>query len=71
MLGADAKASVRERIERMVVAALGRPPSAAELTDMLAFLAQQGQTYGRADDARAWRDLCHVVFNTKEFIFVP
>ena len=55
----------------MVVAALGRPPSAAELTDMLAFLAQQGQTYGRADDARAWRDLCHVVFNTKEFIFVP
>jgi hypothetical protein len=70
-LRADAKATSRERMERMYVAALGRPPSTGELTDMLAFLAEQTQTYGRADEARAWRDLCHVLFNTKEFIFVP
>ena len=48
---ADAKASVRERIERMVVAALGRPASAAELTDMFAFLAARQAAVGLEDMA--------------------
>ena len=26
--------------------------------------------YGKADDPRAWADLCHVLFNVKEFIFL-
>ena len=33
-------------------------------------LEQQGKEYGKADDPRAWADLCHVLFNVKEFIFL-
>ena len=60
----------RERVVRMYVVAFGRPPTDEELADALAFLEEQGKQYGRADDARAWTDLCHVLFNVKEFIFV-
>jgi Protein of unknown function (DUF1553) len=60
----------RERIARMYVTAFGRPPLAAELDEALAFLADQAREYGRADDPRAWGDLCHVLLNVKEFIFI-
>jgi hypothetical protein len=41
----------------------------------LAFVNEQGARYGvqedkRMTDQRAWADLCHVMFNVKEFIFV-
>jgi hypothetical protein len=59
-----------ERVKRMYVSAFGREPAGAELKEALAFLAEQGREYGRADDVRAWADLGHVLFNVKEFIFV-
>ena len=37
----------------------------------LKFVEDQGREYGKADDPRAWADLAHVLFNVKEFIFVP
>ena len=58
------------RVVKMYVTAFGREPAADELAEALAFLEGQGREYGRVDDPRAWADLCHVLFNVKEFIFV-
>ncbi|HEX5446550.1 MAG TPA: PSD1 and planctomycete cytochrome C domain-containing protein, partial [Pirellulales bacterium] len=59
------------RIERLYLSALARPPSDEERRAAAAFLAAQSQRYGAAaNDPRAWADLCHVMFNSKEFIFV-
>ena len=46
--------------------ALQREPSADELEAALDFLG----TLGKEPSAEAWADLCHVLFNTKEFVFV-
>jgi hypothetical protein len=62
--------STSERIKRMYIAAFGREPTKTETADALQFLADQAKDYGREDDPRAWKDLCHVMMNTKEFIFV-
>jgi hypothetical protein len=59
-----------QRVTDLYVTAFGRPPTDAELADALAFLKEQGEQYGRADDPRAWADLCHVLINVKEFIFI-
>jgi hypothetical protein len=58
------------RITELYVDAFARPPSEGELADALAFLRDQGKEYGSVDDARSWSDLCHVLLNVKEFIFV-
>jgi cytochrome c553 len=60
----------KERVTSLYVSAFAREPSEAELNEALAFLAEQGKEYGKPDDPRAWADLCHVLFNVKEFIFV-
>ena len=54
----------------LYVTAFARPPTDSELQDAVRFLEEQGKEYGKADDARAWADLCHVLINVKEFIFV-
>jgi Protein of unknown function (DUF1553) len=59
-----------QRVTGLYVTAFGRPPTDAELADALAFLKQQGEQYGGADDPQAWADLCHVLINVKEFIFI-
>jgi hypothetical protein len=60
----------RARVGCMYVTAFGRPPTASELAEALAFLEEQGKEYGQANDPRAWGDLCHVLLNVKEFIFI-
>jgi cytochrome c553 len=62
--------SPRQRVERMYVSAFGRPPTEAELTNVLAFLAEQARVYGGENDPRAWRELCHVLVNVKELIYI-
>ena len=64
-----------ERIKRMYATAFAREPSESELSAALEFLNQQGDQLGLAPaasltDERTWADLCHVLFNVKEFIFV-
>ncbi|HEX5497728.1 MAG TPA: DUF1553 domain-containing protein, partial [Thermomicrobiales bacterium] len=60
-----------ERIERLYLTAFGRSPTPAESSEALAFLAEQAGRYGAPDgDPRAWADLCHVLLNVKEFMFV-
>jgi hypothetical protein len=65
----------RERLEEVYLAALGRRPSEREAREALEFLVEEAEAYGvppaeRPSSPRAWADLCHVVFNLKEFIFI-
>jgi hypothetical protein len=57
------------RIERLYEAAFTRLPTAAERQAARDFLADARHEYG-TDEQRKWTDLCHVLFNVKEFIFV-
>jgi hypothetical protein len=60
----------RDRVVSMYQTIFGRPPAKEELAAALAFLVDQSRRYGAADSPSAWRDLCHVLFNVKEFIFI-
>ena len=65
----DATADAADR--RCTSTAFGRPPTDDGTADALAFLDEQGDALRHgADDPRAWADLCHVLFNVKEFIFI-
>ena len=58
------------RVEALYVTAFSRPPTAVERDEALSFLAEQTKLYDGPDDPRAWADLCHVLFNVKEFLYV-
>ncbi len=63
------------RINAMYLTAFSRPPTAEELAEDMAFLRVQGAALGltneqMADDERVWADLCHVLMNVKEFVFL-
>nr|MDQ3331023.1 DUF1553 domain-containing protein [Planctomycetota bacterium] len=62
---AEPSLSTEDRITRLYEAAYSRPPSAEETTTAVAFLEARSET-----DEQAWTDLCHVLFNGKEFVFV-
>jgi len=69
------ESTAEQRIKQMYEAAFSRPPSDEELKNAVAFLDQQGRELGLAPDAarndqRVWADLCHVIVNVKEFIFI-
>ena len=60
-----------DRIRAAYVAAFGRLPSNEEKQSAEAFLQAQAKAHGEAKPAeKAWVDLCHVLFNVKEFIFL-
>ena len=50
------------RVDHMYLSALGRLPLAAEREKALAYVGAGGE--------EAWADLCHVLFNVKEFIYL-
>ena len=56
--------SAKERIGTMYETAFARPPSPQEMDETLRFVEER-------DDPRVWSELAHVLFNVKEFIFVP
>jgi hypothetical protein len=62
------------RLERVYRLALTRAPAPAEREDARAFLREQAARRADAGPAEAARlafvDLCHVIFNTNEFIYV-
>jgi hypothetical protein len=63
--------SSTERVRQMCVAAFGREPTETESSNALKFLETQSHEYGcPASDERIWADLAHVLFNSKEFVFV-
>jgi hypothetical protein len=62
----------RQRLEKMFVEAFARPPEDWEIRESLTFIDTQATTFaGKPDaDQRAWADLCHVLFNATEFVYV-
>lgn len=63
--------SADERIAALYERAFGRKATPDELTAARAFVDEQAQRYGQGgNDPRAWTDLCHVLLNVKEFIFI-
>jgi hypothetical protein len=68
--------SQRARLDRLFETAFCRPPTDQEARTCLDFLDTRQDASAPNDphpdnrDLRAWSDLCHVLFNMKEFIFV-
>jgi hypothetical protein len=74
---AAASDSDRDRCDRLYLQAFGRLPSPSESSAALAFLAESRDSKvgvnppaDREARIRAWAELCHVLFNMKEFIFI-
>ena len=71
----DAGAEARAQVRRLYEIALSRPPSEVELEGNLAFLARQKDYHAtqRADDPAlaALTDLCDVVLNLNEMVYLP
>jgi hypothetical protein len=64
-----------ERIAAAIRAATGRRASAGEIREFREFVATQAADYGVSDreiaaSEEVWTDVCHVIFNMKEFIFL-
>jgi hypothetical protein len=59
------------RIEALWLNAFCRPPTTEEQRQAQEFIAAQAGEYPAEDKLSAWRDLAHVLINSKEFFFVP
>jgi hypothetical protein len=62
--------TTEERVGAMYGAAFGHSPSTDELSAAVSFVTEQAKEHEKPDHPRAWTDLAHVLFNSKEFIFV-
>ncbi len=58
------------RVGKLYEQAFARQPTANEQAVAAEFLDQQAHEYGRPDHPQAWTDLCHVLLNVKEFVYV-
>jgi hypothetical protein len=66
---ADGPQTIEPRLDRMYLTAFARHPTPAEISAATLFLQAQGVS--QPDQQRAaWNNLCHVMFNLKEFVFV-
>ena len=64
---------VTQAIHQLYLEALARPPRAEEVAAAQEFLTQQSQLHSQDPNPlhpAAWADLCHTLFNTKEFIYL-
>ncbi|WP_437187937.1 PSD1 and planctomycete cytochrome C domain-containing protein [Planctomicrobium sp. SH668] len=67
----EAKSDSRARIELAFHQAFSRDPDKSELEECLLFLKEQSELYQCDEgDPQVWGDLCHMLFNMKEFIFL-
>ena len=67
--------SPQQRIELMYQQAFARTPTSNESSAAIAFLSEQAKRHGIPEvqaqtSHTTWADLCHVMFNVKEFIFI-
>ncbi len=72
---ARGEATPETRVARLYEQAFGRPPSELETAEAIAFLNSQASALGMPPekalaDERTWSDLCHVLWNVKEFVFL-
>jgi hypothetical protein len=64
--------SLPQRLQRLYQEAYGRYPTALEQEQLVRFLDSQTRLLAEAGtEERVWSDLCQVLFNVKEFIYVP
>jgi hypothetical protein len=68
--------SLDQRAERLFFEALGRRPLSHETQTLVAFVQEQADAYqiphdAQTSDHRLWTDVCHVLLNTKEFLYLP
>jgi hypothetical protein len=63
---ASRSAASPDRLSVLYEDAYGRPPTADEAKMVKDFLA----SYQGNEQSRAWADLCHVLWNAKEFVFI-
>jgi hypothetical protein len=64
--------STEQRIQWLYETAFARPPSADEVREAIDFLQEQSLRHGVGSESpQVWTDLCHVLINVKEFIFIP
>ena len=62
---------VKTKLNRMFEAAFSRPATADELAKFESFIAEQAKAYNaNENDLRVWKDVAHVLFNMKEFVFL-
>ena len=61
--------TAEQRIAAMIEAATSREATDQQLLIFQAFLDQQAADYGKLDE-RAWADLAHALFNTKDFVYL-
>ena len=57
------------RLDAMYESAFARPATATEKQRAIAFAQEQGGDQWQTN-VEVWKDLCHVLINTKEFIFL-
>lgn len=67
--------SIEQRIDSMYLQAFARTASPTEKAEAIAFLNAQGARLELPESQRqtspqSWADLCHVMFNVKEFVFI-
>lgn len=65
--------SAEERIQQIYLWAFSRSASEEELQQAQAFLQQQAELYPGQNmlaSEEVWKDYCHTIFNTKEFIYL-
>ena len=66
----EMKASNEDRVRAMYATAFGRSPTRDESDAALLLVKELSAEYGKPDHPKAWADLAHVLFTTKEFVFV-
>ena len=64
--------TAERRLDELYLTALGRRPDRKEREHALEFMGRQAEIYQEegSGSRQVWADLCHVVFNMKEFIFI-
>jgi hypothetical protein len=67
--------SIDARIKAGYLDAFGRVPAAAELNQITVFIHQQAAGYDLEETAilphkDLWKDFCHILFMSKEFIYI-
>ena len=66
---ADGTLTTDQRLDRLYQLAFARHPSAAEAREARSFLASVEADPSETERS-AWNNLCHVMFNVKEFVFI-
>jgi hypothetical protein len=65
----DSGASLEQRVRRMFLHALARPPSDHEVERWTMAVSDFAKSNELLTDKAAWAELAHALFNTKEFIY--